>query len=85
MVALASSYLDQPVPRALAAIGEVGLTGEIRSVNQLENRISEVARLGFRRCLIPKYRYSELQAPADLTLIPVGNIGDALRGVFHPE
>ena len=83
--ALASSYLDQPVPRALAAIGEVGLTGEIRSVNQLENRISEVARLGFRRCLIPKYRYSELQAPADLTLIPVGNIGDALRGVFHPE
>ena len=54
-------------------------------MNQLENRISEVARLGFRRCLIPKYRYSELQAPADLTLIPVGNIGDALRGVFHPE
>ena len=73
------------MPRDLAAIGEVGLTGEIRSVNQLENRISEVARLGFRRCLIPKYRHSELRAPADLTLIPVGNIGDALRGVFRPE
>ena len=85
VVAVASSYLDKPVPRDLAAIGEVGLTGEIRSVNQLENRISEVARLGFRRCLIPKYRHSELRAPADLTLIPVGNIGDALRGVFRPE
>ena len=45
VVAIASSYLDKPVPNGMAAVGEVGLSGEIRSVNQLENRISEVARI----------------------------------------
>ena len=48
-----SSYLDRPVPADLVAIGEVGLTGELRSVSQLGQRISEVRRLGFTQCLIP--------------------------------
>mgnify|MGYP002928769052 FL=1 len=48
VIALASSYLDRPVPSDLVAIGEVGLTGELRSVNQLDQRVSEIQRLGFR-------------------------------------
>ena len=49
VVALASSYLDKPVPVDLAAVGEVGLTGELRSVSQLSQRVAEVRRLGFKR------------------------------------
>ena len=47
MLALASSFRDKPVPSDLAAIGEVGLTGELRAVSNLGQRLSEVRRLGF--------------------------------------
>jgi len=82
VIAVASSYLDRPVPRDLLAIGEVGLTGELRSVNQMEQRISEAQRLGFKRCLIPSRRAEQLRSHYSLTLIPVRNIGDALRAAF---
>ena len=83
VLALASSYLDQPVPRDLVAIGEVGLTGELRSVNQLEQRISEVQRLGFKKCLIPASRASLLRRQYSLELLPARNVGEALRAVFR--
>ena len=47
VVAIASSYLDKPVPGDMAAIGEVGLSGEVRSISHLEQRLSEIERLGF--------------------------------------
>ena len=78
VVALASSYLDRPIPGDLVAIGEVGLTGELRTVNQLAQRISEVHRLGFRTCLVPAHRAESLHAPQGLQLIPVRNIGEAI-------
>lgn len=83
ILALASSYLDRPVPRDLVAIGEVGLTGELRSVSQLEQRISEVQRLGFKKCLIPANRASQLHQQYSLEMIPARNIGEALRAVFR--
>lgn len=79
IVALASSYLDLPVPGDLVAIGEVGLTGELRGVSQLDQRLSEVRRLGFKRCLIPSRLADRLKAPQGLELIPVRNVGEALR------
>ncbi|WP_295858939.1 DNA repair protein RadA [uncultured Oscillibacter sp.] len=82
-VALASSYLDQPVPGDLVAIGEVGLTGELRSVSQLNQRVNEVRRLGFKRCLIPERRSQTIRAPEGLELIPVRDIGEALRAVLR--
>lgn len=82
IVALASSYLDQPVPGDLVSIGEVGLTGELRSVNQLAQRLTEVRRLGFKRCLIPAHRADQLDIPG-LELVPVRNIGEALRAVLQ--
>jgi len=83
VVAVASSYLDSPVPPDLVAIGEVGLTGELRSVNQLEQRLSEAQRLGFKKCLIPARRAEQLQGKYSLELIPVRNVGDALRAAFR--
>ena len=85
VIALASSYLDRPVPADLVAIGEVGLTGELRSVSQLGQRISEVRRLGFTQCLIPSRRNGELTAPPGLRLIPVRNIGEAIRAALRPS
>ena len=83
VIALASSYLDRPVPGDLAAIGEVGLTGELRSVSQLGQRISEAHRLGFKQCLIPAHRAE--QAPPGIRLIPVRNIGEAIRAALRPS
>lgn len=82
VLALASSYLDQPMPEDLVSIGEVGLTGELRSVNQLEQRLREVHRVGFRRCLIPAQR-AGITEISGLELIPVRNIGEALRAVLQ--
>ncbi|WP_455582887.1 DNA repair protein RadA [Dysosmobacter sp.] len=83
VVALASSYLDRPVPGDLVAIGEVGLTGELRTVNQLAQRISEVRRLGFGKCVIPAHRAEGLKAPEGLVLIPARNIGEAIRAALR--
>ena len=86
VIALASSYYDRPVPRELLAIGEVGLTGELRSVSQMAQRISEAQRLGFKKCLVPARRAEQLREQYSLELIPVRNIGDALRLAFRkPE
>ena len=79
VVAIASSYLDKPVPNSMAAIGEVGLSGEIRSINHLEQRLSEVERLGFTQCLIPANRSREIRSFANLELIPVKNVAQALQ------
>ena len=82
ILALASSYLDRPVPEHTAAIGEVGLTGELRAVNNLEQRLSEVHRLGFTACVVPRHRGRGLSAPEGLTLVEAANIGEAIRAVL---
>ena len=64
VVAIASSYLDRPVPSHMAAIGEVGLSGEIRSINHMEQRLSEVQRLGFTQCIVPEHRVKEMKRTA---------------------
>ena len=82
VLALASSYLDKPISSDLTAIGEVGLTGELRSVDQLGQRLSEVHRLGFHHCVIPKRHRQKLGALDGLQLIEVSNIGEAIRAVL---
>lgn len=79
VVAIASSYLDKAVPSKMAAMGEVGLSGEVRSISHLEQRLSEVQRLGFTQCMIPEHRARELKPLANLRLHPVKNIQQALR------
>ena len=81
-LAVASSYLDRPLGSDLAAIGEVGLAGEIRSVSNLNQRLSEIARLGFQRCVIPAHVRNEIRCPDSLTLISVKNIGEAVAAVL---
>ena len=82
ILAMASSFRDRPVPADLTAIGEVGLTGELRSVSALGQRLSEVRRLGFTKCLIPKRTQGKLAVPEGLELIRVGNIREALAALL---
>ena len=82
ILALASSFRDRPVPHDLAAIGEVGLTGELRAVNALGQRLSEVRRLGFTKCLIPKRVQGKLIIPDGLEVIQVANIREALAALL---
>jgi len=78
ILALVSSFRDKPLPYDLAAIGEVGLTGELRAASALGQRLSEVKRLGFTKCMIPKRTQGKLAAPDGLELIQVSNIREAM-------
>ena len=82
VVALASSFRDKSVPGDLVAVGEVGLTGELRSVNNLNQRLSEIRRLGFTKCLVPA-RCGKVVAPEGLDLIKVKNIREAISAVLQ--
>ena len=78
IIALASSFRDKPVPYDLAAVGEVGLTGELRAGHALGQRLSEVRRLGFTKCLVPAKGSGKLEAPEGLSLIRITNIREAI-------
>ena len=78
-LAVASSYRDQPIADDLVAIGEVGLTGEIRSVSHLNQRLGEVARLGFKKCVIPRGGSEKLEIPRELTVYRVKNLREAIE------
>jgi DNA repair protein RadA/Sms len=76
-LAIASSYRDAEVAPQTAAIGEVGLSGELRAVSQMERRLSEAARLGFMKCIIPRTN-AKLNPPKDIELIIVSTLKEAV-------
>ena len=79
VLAVASSYREQPIADDLVAIGEVGLTGEIRSVSHLNQRLAEVARLGFKKCIIPRGGSEKLEIPQGLDVYRVRNLREAIE------
>ena len=79
VLALASSYRDQCICDDLVAIGEVGMTGEIRSVSHMNQRLSEIARLGFKKCIIPRGGSEKLDIPEGMTVYRVRNIREAIE------
>ena len=79
VLAVASSYRDVPISDDLVAIGEVGLTGEIRNVSNLNQRLAEVSRLGFKKCILPKGNTDKIEIPKDLTIYQVRNIREAIE------
>jgi DNA repair protein RadA/Sms len=83
LAALASSHLNKTVPRRTVVFGEIGLAGEVRAVSQPELRITEAARLGFTRCLLPASNCSAVEAPEHLTLCPVKSAQEALELLFE--
>ncbi len=80
--AVASSFLDRPIPRQTAIMGEVGLTGEIRGVGQLETRIKEAAKMGFEQCLVPKTNLRNLSPVQGIKVVGVKSVNQALEHLF---
>ena len=78
-LSIASSFRDVGIDPQLAAVGEVGLSGELRAVSQLDRRVNEAARLGFKRCLVPRVVARISPAPKDMELIPVRTLREAIR------
>ena len=76
-LAIASSYRNQRIDPDIVCLGEVGLSGELRSVSQLERRLSEAAKLGFRRAIVPAH--STLEAPTGLRITPVRSLSEAVE------
>ena len=78
VLALTSSIKDQPIPPYVVAFGEVGLSGEIRTVSNIHQRISEAARLGFKRCVVPYNSVNKLgNMNNEIEIIGVKNIKEA--------
>ena len=62
-------------------IGEVGLTGEVRTVNLIEKRLKEAEKLGFKTCVIPESNKKLLKESYKLDIIGVKNINEALKAI----
>ncbi len=82
VAAIASSFLDRPVDPKTVVFGEVGLTGEVRGINQMEVRIREAARMGFKRCVLPRTQLRGLDKAGAIELIRVGHLKELLGEIF---
>ncbi|MEN8120087.1 MAG: DNA repair protein RadA [Bacteroidota bacterium] len=82
VVAILSSDLDFPIPKDACFAGEVGLSGEIRSVQRIDQRIAEAERLGFKQFFVSKYTKIENGKKHKIKITPVGKIGDVLKALF---
>jgi DNA repair protein RadA/Sms len=82
IAAILSSHLDQAVPATTAVIGEVGLTGEIRRVNQLEQRLAEALKFGFKRVIIPQGNLGEKIRQGKKEAIEISSLQDLPKALF---
>ncbi len=83
MSAILSSSMDIAIPTDCCLTGEVGLSGEIRPINRIEQRIAEAEKLGFKRIILPNYNLKGLTTKSmDIELVPVKKVEDAFRVLF---
>ena len=85
ILALASSYLDRTIGKDVAAIGEVGLSGEIRQVSSMTQRLSEIQRLGFQTCVIPETGKEFVSQFPGLNLISAKNIYECIQKILKTK
>jgi len=79
LLAVVSSVRERPLREKMAAFGEVGLTGELRTVSGVLQRLTEIRRLGFTECVVPKRSCIGLKPPAGLTLLAANNVAQAIE------
>jgi DNA repair protein RadA/Sms len=82
VAAMASSFLDRPVDARTVILGEVGLTGEVRAVSQMEIRVKEAARLGFNRCIVPKTNTASLTKIEKMEICSITSLKELLENLF---
>ncbi len=81
--AIVSSFRDLPIRKKMVIIGEIGLTGEVRSISNIEQRISEAEKLGFEHVILPKLSFNKILKKIKINLIPVDRIALALTEIFE--
>lgn len=81
-IAIVSAATDKAMAPGIIAVGEVGLTGEIRAAVGVQRRLQEAARLGFSTAIVPFARSDELSVPSSMTLLPVENLAQAVGACF---
>jgi DNA repair protein RadA/Sms len=84
-LAITSTLRDREIDPNLVAVGEVGLSGEVRPVSQLERRINEASRQGFTRCLVPSTSMDGITKAKGIELVPVGSLKEALQSGLGPK
>ena len=77
--AIASSTLDKYIEKEIILCGEVGLTGEVRSISHLNHRITEAVSLGFKKAIVPSYGMKEKLKNVDIDLYPVKNVKETFK------
>ncbi|AUJ29213.1 MAG: DNA repair protein RadA [Liquorilactobacillus hordei] len=82
-VSIVSSYRDAQSQATDCFIGELGLTGEIRRVNRIEQRVAEAAKLGFKRVILPKNNLAGWTPPRDINVVGVSTLSEALKVTFN--
>ena len=81
VLAIASACRDKALPEDLAAFGEIGLTGEIRAVSAAQQRVNEIKRLGFKKCVVPRQNQKDIMVPEDLEVMFARNIREAISAL----
>jgi DNA repair protein RadA/Sms len=81
-LSIISSKRDIPVDSETVAVGEIGLSGEVRTVSQVEKRVQEAAKLGFKRMIVPMNNLKGLQKKSDIKIIGVDRIDEAVKHVI---
>lgn len=84
-ISIASSLKDRPVRADTVMIGEVGLSGELRMVSQMNSRLREAGNLGFKRAIVPRRLRSAEAWPTDIEIIEVRSLRDALSAALVAE
>ena len=82
VAAIASSFLDKPIPEHTVVLGEVGLTGEVRAIGQIDNRIAEISKMGFTRCLVPHSNVKRIPKKEGIEISGVKTVEDAVEALF---
>ena len=82
VMAIASSFREICIPSDMVIFGEVGLTGEIRNVNQVQQRVNEAAKMGFKKAIIPKSNLEGIQRPEGFTIIGMQHIDEMFKYFF---
>ena len=82
VAAVASSFLDKAIAEGTMVLGEVGLTGEVRAIGQVDTRISESRKMGFTRCLFPASNLKRLRAIKGIEIVGVKTVAEAVENLF---
>jgi DNA repair protein RadA/Sms len=80
--AIASSFLDKAMPENTVVLGEVGLTGEVRAIGQIDNRVAEIKKMGFTRCLVPDTNLKRIPKIEGIEISGVKTVGEAIEALF---